>query len=112
MHCRVNYQCNLSPSRALDHIEAISFLNAWHGKIPDLSHLKIVDRYAFVHIARTFKLQASSWRVRFIGYSSNMRGCRIYNKRNGVVYESRQVTFMSQSRLSTKGSYEHQVQES
>lgn len=68
---------------------------AWSGKKPNLSHLKVFGCVGYVHVADELrsKLDDKSEKMVFIGYAHNSKGYKFYNPRNGKVVISRDAEF-------------------
>ncbi|KAM2718779.1 hypothetical protein EV1_030652 [Malus domestica] len=68
---------------------------AWSGRKPGISHLRVFGSIAHVHVPneRRAKLDDKSEKFTFIGYDSNSKGYKLYNPNNGKTVISRDVTF-------------------
>lgn len=70
-------------------------IEAWSGKKPDISHLRIFGSIAYKHVPeqeRT-KLDDRSEKFVFIGYDGKSKGYKLYNPINGKIVVSRDVEF-------------------
>jgi hypothetical protein len=68
----------------------------WTGKKPDLSHLKVFGCVAYAHLApeqRHNKLDPTSFRGIFVGYTPTARQYRVYNPENGTTKRYSTVRF-------------------
>lgn len=68
---------------------------AWSGKKPDVSHLRVFGSIGYVHVPdeTRSKLDDKSEKLVFIGYVKNSKGYKLYNARNGKTVISRDVEF-------------------
>lgn len=83
------YLLNRSPSVAVD--GNMTPYEAWHGKKPNVSHLRIFGSECYVHVPKQLrkKLDAKSERVYFVGYAPS--GYRVWNGKK--VFVARDVVF-------------------
>lgn len=74
------YIINRSPTRSLPDMTPEE---RWTGSKPDLSHLKVFDCQAMVHVPKEkrHKLDAKSRKLTFIGYSECTKGYRFIDKK-------------------------------
>jgi len=86
------YLLNRSPTKALNNKTPFE---AWHGKKPRVSHLKIFGCVAFVkHTGPGLKkLSDRSSKMVFIGYESGTKGYRFFDPATGRLVISRDVIF-------------------
>ena len=70
------YLRHCSPTVAL---KDKALFELWYGKKPSVSHLRVFGCNAYVHIKEAGKLGARAKRYRFVGYSSEKKGYRIYD---------------------------------
>ena len=68
---------------------------AWAGKRPSLTHLKVFGCDAFVHIPkeRRKKLYSKSEKCIFVGYKDGVKGYKIWNPATRIIVYSRDVIF-------------------
>ena len=87
------YIKNLSPSQAL--AGHITPYEAWYGRKPDLSDLKVFGCIAYAHIpdGQRRKLDDKSQRMRFLGYSKGGRGYCLMEEKTGRIKYRRDVLF-------------------
>ncbi|KAM1744384.1 hypothetical protein ACFX11_011278 [Malus domestica] len=86
------YLSNRSPTRS---VWGKTPQEAWSGRKPGISHLRVFGSIAHVHVPdkRRTKLDDKSEKFIFIGYDSNSKGYKLYNPNNGKMVISRDVTF-------------------
>ncbi|KAM2045153.1 hypothetical protein ACFX1T_009386 [Malus domestica] len=86
------YLSNRSPTRS---VWGKTPQEAWSGRKPGISHLRVFGSIAHVHVPdeRRAKLDDKSEKFIFIGYDSNSKGYKLYNPNNGKTVISRDVTF-------------------
>lgn len=89
------YLKNRSPTTALNNITPYE---AWHGKKPDLSNVRVFGSPVMVHIPKQKRLKwdKKSEEHILVGYSENVKGYRIYNPRKDTISTSRDVVVMEQ----------------
>ena len=85
---------NLSPTRALAGTRFCSPLHCWHGVVPDLTRLRVLGAYVFVHMEKHKKLGKRSWRGRMVGFPPDGISYRVYSAEMNRVFETRHVTFI------------------
>lgn len=70
----------------------------WHGRKPDVSHLRIFGCDAYSHISKDerSKLDPKGLKCKFVGYSETQKGFRLYDPSSGKVKISRDVQFYRQ----------------
>ena len=88
-----NYLCNRSPCQSLrGHITPYE---AWHGKKPDIAHLRTFGCIVYARIPdrKRTKLDDKVERVRFLGYSKGGKGYRLLEEVGNQVKHRRDVTF-------------------
>ncbi|KAM1854918.1 hypothetical protein ACFX14_010685 [Malus domestica] len=86
------YLSNRSPTRS---VWGKTPQEAWSGRKPGISHLRIFGSIAHVHVPdeKRTKLDDKSEKFIFIGYDSNSKGYKLYNLNNGKMVISRDMTF-------------------
>ena len=86
------YLINRSPTTS---VHIITPEEAWSGRKPDLSHLRIFGCVCYVHIPSELrsKLDAKSEKCVFVGYSLEQKGYRCYNPITKELRVSRDVVF-------------------
>jgi hypothetical protein len=68
---------------------------AWSGRKPSIKHLKVFGCICYVQIPKEkrYKLDETSEKCIFVGYSSMSKGYRLYNLKTNKVIISRDVLF-------------------
>ena len=68
---------------------------AWNGRKPGISHLRVFGSIAYVHVPdeKRSKLDDKSEKLIFIGYDMSSKGYKLYNPSNGKTIISRGVEF-------------------
>jgi transposase InsO family protein len=96
------YVKNLSPTRALDRKLGATPYEAFHGKKPDVKHLRVFGCLAFVHVPaeKRLKLDLKSKACIFLGYSLTTKAYRLYDPVDGRLIVSRDVIFRENARYS------------
>ncbi|KAJ7962054.1 Retrovirus-related Pol polyprotein from transposon TNT 1-94 [Quillaja saponaria] len=86
------YLSNRCPTKG---VENQTPQEAWSGKKPNVSHLRIFGSIAYAHVPdqERSKLDDRSVKYVFIGDDSNSKGYKLYNPRNGKIIVSRDVEF-------------------
>ena len=86
------YLSNRSPTRS---VWGKTPQEAWSGRKPGISHLKVFGSIAHVHVPdeRRTKLDDKSESFIFIGYDANSKGYKLYNPSNKRIVINRDVTF-------------------
>lgn len=86
------YLLNISPTRA---VIGQTPVEAWKGRKPWVSHLRIFGciAYALINSQQHQKLDGKSEKCIFIGYCSESKAFRLYNPTNGKVIIRRDVVF-------------------
>lgn len=89
------YITNRSPTKGL----RITPEEAFSGKRPDLSHLRVFgsEAMSFVPKVKRRKWDPKSEACIFIGYGNNGNGYRLYNTKTGKIFVSRDVIFISET---------------
>ncbi|GMI75663.1 hypothetical protein HRI_001235600 [Hibiscus trionum] len=103
------YLLNISPTRVV--LNQTPF-EAWMGKKPRVSHLKVFHCITYALVTSRTKLDEKSQKCIFIGYSSLSKAYRLYNLINGKVIISRDVVFneeMDVSLICDKGGMMNEV---
>ena len=85
------YLRNQSPTVAVK--DKVPF-ELWYGKKPSVSHLCVFGCNGFVHIEKAGKLGAKAKRCRFVGYSSEKKGYRIYDIEKDKIITQRDIKFL------------------
>ncbi|KAJ8717783.1 hypothetical protein PYW07_005713 [Mythimna separata] len=87
------YIINRFPSRVLAEVTPYE---KWHGKKPNISHLKIFGSKAMVHVPKQnrVKWDRKSRELVFIGYCENTKGYRFFDPVSKKVVISRDATFV------------------
>lgn len=67
----------------------------WHGKKPDLSHIRIFGSEAYLHVPKDerTKFDSKSVKCNFVGYSDTQKGYRLWNPETKKVKIGRDVIF-------------------
>ncbi|KAK4257721.1 hypothetical protein QN277_007276 [Acacia crassicarpa] len=86
------YLSNRSPTRS---IWGKTPQEAWSGRKPGISHLRVFGSIAYAHIHdhKRSKLDDKSEKLILIGYDSNSKGYKLYNPNSGKTIISRDVEF-------------------
>jgi len=68
---------------------------AWSGRKPSVSHLRVFGSIGYTHISdqERSKLDDKIKRYIFIGYDSSSKGCKLYNPNSEKIVISRDVEF-------------------
>jgi hypothetical protein len=83
---------NISPSSTLDDKTP---QEVWNGKKPSLTHLKVFDYEAYVHVPKEnkSKLDKKDENCIFIGYKDGLKCYKLWNPENKKVVYIRDVVF-------------------
>ncbi len=67
----------------------------WHGRRPNLEHLRVFGCAGYAHIpdCNRKKLDNKAEKLRFVGYSTNSKGYRLYSEHRNKMLMRRDVTF-------------------
>ena len=86
------YLSNRSPTRS---VWGKTPQEAWNGRKPGISHLRVFGSVAHVHVPdeRRTKLDDKSEKYIFIGYSTHSKGYKLYNPSSKKIVISRDVMF-------------------
>ncbi|KAH9672319.1 hypothetical protein KPL70_017676 [Citrus sinensis] len=86
------YLSNRSPTRS---VWGKTPQEAWSGKKPDITHLRVFGSIAYIHVPdeSRAKLDDKSEKFIFIGYDNNSKGYKLYNPNNGKIVIIRDVVF-------------------
>ena len=86
------YLSNRSPTRS---VWGKTPQEAWSGRRPDVSHLRVFESVAHVHIPyeKKAKLGDKSGKFIFVGYDQSSKGYKLYNPDNNKIVISRDVIF-------------------
>ena len=87
------YVLNRCPTKAL---QSITPYEAWHGKKPSVSHLRVFGclAYALVPQQHCRKLDDKAVKCIFVGYSAESKGYRLYHPQSKRILVSRDVVFV------------------
>ena len=90
------YLRNRSPTKAL---EGITPFEAWHGRKPDVSALRVFGCCAYVHIPKVErrKLDVKTRKCILLGYGKRQKGYRLYDLTRDKVIHGRDVLFNESS---------------
>ena len=90
------YLSNRSPTKS---VLGKTPQEAWNGRKPGISHLRVFGSIAHVHVPdeRRSKLDDKSEKFIFIGYDNYSKGYKMYNPNNGRTIISRDVVFDEES---------------
>ena len=86
------YLRNRSPTKA---VLGMTPYEAWHGKKPNVSHLRIFGSICFSHIPKDErrKLDVKAKKAIFVGYGTEVKGYRLFDTQLRKAYYSRDVIF-------------------
>ncbi|PNX70366.1 cysteine-rich receptor-like protein kinase 25-like protein, partial [Trifolium pratense] len=86
------YLSNRSPTRS---VLGKTTQEAWSGRKPGISHLRVFGSIAHAHIpdVKRSKLDDKSEKYIFIGYETNSKGYKLYNPDTGKTIISRNAVF-------------------
>ncbi|KAH9782617.1 hypothetical protein KPL71_008982 [Citrus sinensis] len=84
------YLSNRSPTRS---VWGKTPREAWSGRKPSITHLRVFGSIAHVHVPdeSRAKLGDKSEKFIFIGYNNNSKGYKLYNPNNGKIVISRDI---------------------
>ena len=87
------YIRNRTPTAAIK--EQQTPYERWYRKKPNVSHLRVFGCIAFAHIpdAQRHKLDKKSEKLRFVGYSIQSKGYRLFDEKSHKVVIRRDVAF-------------------
>lgn len=90
------YLMNRHPTVA---VEGKTPFEAWCGRKPSVNHLRVFGSICYAHIPKELrqKLDESSEKCIFVGYSSQTKGYRLYNLKKKKVIICRDVLFSEKS---------------
>ena len=88
----VTYLQNRSPTKAVANMTPYE---AWYGKRPVVDHLRVFGCLSYAHIPKDErkKLDPKARETIFLGYSSNVKGYRLWDPQTKKVFFSRDVIF-------------------
>ena len=88
-------------NRVLSKVSPVTPFEAWHNKKPNLSHLRVFGPIAYLHVPKADrrKLDPTSIRCIFVGYSHTQKAYRFWNPANKTIKISGDVTFDEHHRL-------------
>jgi hypothetical protein len=86
---------NMAPTKKVDKTP----YEIWHGKVPNLSYLKIWGCEAHVRHEASSKLDPRSVKCNFVGYPKDSLGYYFYNPTENKVFVSRHATFLEKEFL-------------
>lgn len=84
------YILNVSPTKAVMNMTPFE---AWRGKKPSVSHLRVFGCTAYALVDLRSKLDDKSMKCVFIGYATQSKAYRLYNPLTGKIVVSRNVVF-------------------
>ena len=86
------YLMNRCPTKALENQTPFE---AWSGRKPSVNHLKVFGCICFAHVPKEMrhKLDETSEKCIFVGYSSQSKGYRLFSLKKNKVIISRDVLF-------------------
>ena len=86
------YLTNHSPTRS---VHEKTPQEAWSGRKPGISHLKVFGSIAYTHVLdeKRTKLDDKSEKYVFVGYDSRSKGYKLYNPNSRKIFISRDVEF-------------------
>ena len=98
------YLINRLPSAILDFKCPIEIL---YNKKPNINHLKVFGCTCFVHKNKIDKLDFTSIKTFFVGYSLEKKGFKCYDPKTRKLYISRDVTFFENESFYNKNEENH-----
>ena len=86
------YLINRRPTKSLD---GKTPFEAWYGKKPNVSHLRVFGCTAYIHVPKDErkKLDPKAKKCIFLGYGTTRKGYRLYNQKTSSIVHSRDVVF-------------------
>ncbi|KAH9671981.1 hypothetical protein KPL70_017541 [Citrus sinensis] len=95
------YLSNRSPTRS---VWGKTPQEAWSGRKPGITHLRVFGSIAHVHVPdeSRAKLDDKSEQFIFIGYDNNSKGYKLYNPNNGKIVISRDPVNFQEAALDEK----------
>lgn len=77
---------------------------AWTGKIPNLSHIRVFGSEVMVHVPKADrkKWDNKATECILVGYDDCTKGYRVYDVEKGIVFKSRDVTFINEGMNKSK----------
>ena len=89
------YLRNRSPTAA---VEGMTPFQAWSGKKPGVSHLRVFGYAGYVHVPkdRRSKLDSKTQKCIMLGYGTVQKGYRLFDYTNRKIVHSRNVRFNEQ----------------
>ncbi|GAU49327.1 hypothetical protein TSUD_136420 [Trifolium subterraneum] len=99
------YLSNRSPTRS---VLGKTSQEAWSGRKPGISHLRVFGSIAHAHVPdeKRSKLDHKSEKYIFIGYDGNSKGYKLYNPDTGKTIISRNVVFIEEGEWDWRSSNE------
>ena len=93
------YLRNRSPTNA---VQDKTPYESWTGKKPNISHLRVFGCDAYAHVAKDerSKLDLKTRRSIFLGYWEGVKGYRLYDNPQKMIFYSRNVVLMKQDQQS------------
>lgn len=90
------YLRNLSPSRVIDNLTPAQ---AWTGRKPDVSNLRVFGCKAFAHVPAELrgKLDAKTHKCRMMGYARKSKAYRLFDEEKRKIFFSRNVVFQEET---------------
>jgi len=100
------YLSNRSPTRS---VLGKTPQEAWSGRKPGISHLRVFGSIAHAHVPdeKRSKLDDKSEKYIFIGYNTNSKGYKLYNPDTGKTIISRNVIFDEEGEWDWRSSNEN-----
>ena len=89
--------CHLcAPTKAL---QSITPYEAWHGKKPSVSHLRVFGCFAYALVLQQHrrKLNDKAVKCTFVGYSAESKGYMLYHPQSKRILVSRDGVFVEDS---------------
>lgn len=89
------YLLNRSPSKGT----GITPEEAWSGRKPDLSHIKVFGTVSMVHIPKTNrkKWDPKAQECIMTGFDEQTKGYRLYDVNKKIIFKSRNVSFIDEN---------------
>ena len=86
------YLSNQSPTRS---VKNVTPQEAWSGRMPSVSHLRVFGSLTYVHVPdqQRSKLDDKSEKYVFIGYDASSKGYKLYNPFTSKIIINRDVEF-------------------
>ena len=106
------YVRNRTPSNAIK--EHLTPYECWYNRKPNVSHLRVFGCTAYAHVpsSERKKLDEKAEKLRFVGYSKNSKGYRLFNEATRQLVTRRDVTFNETDFISHTKEVDTQIVES